>query len=558
MLSDNQQNFNSSSGQTLTKAPASKKSKQFYTKQATQPKDKKPTSYIMNHFRVNWHLYSYLVELVKKFNKPTKEFWFHIFACCSLPQNMKEGKWIPVPRKTINEEWNKKGDAHGKVDIDGLIQAGLLKRTPHYSIEKGICYCYKIPDDIQIECLDYYYSLHLEIKRQTFHNLMDGKVIKKPKSSVLYDENKNPLPDVIVKAIKGIEGTLYNHKEIDAYFKEAILGVKTKAQKLRLANDLRCYENIIYHTNWDSITEELAYYVPAYEPQKSGRITEKEGGLQSCSRPMKKAAFSFPNCHNYDLKSSQVYILKGWFEKADICTDFLKNYLANDKAEWAKEIGISVNCLKNCMYSKFMGAVSPMNFIYWDNIVGKYKQEFFNLSVTEYIWEYTRRQLESQNITDEDEINKLAETRLSNFINFVKPLDLQLQKFYKWLLFTYCKGNQKRGVVKNLTGMAFNLNEYQDDEGNYYKDKLSTLKRRITAFFLQGTEAAFIHTLSTKEMQTKYNYEVTSNQHDGLVTIGEVPKEAVQEAKEHFSIAYFDLVEKEICSKGEERWWQNT
>ncbi|BAZ19114.1 hypothetical protein NIES4071_109990 (plasmid) [Calothrix sp. NIES-4071] len=59
-------------------------------------------------------------------------------------------------------------------------------------------------------------------------------------------------------------------------------------------------------------------------------------------------------------------------------------------------------------------------------------------------------------------------------------------------------------------------------------------------------------------MQTKYNYEVTSNQHDGLVTIGEVPKEAVQEAKEHFSIAYFDLVEKEICSKGEERWWQNT
>ncbi|MBW4601010.1 MAG: hypothetical protein KME29_15795 [Calothrix sp. FI2-JRJ7] len=548
MLADNSLSFNSPAGHTpTTEAPASKQSN---TKQATKAKDRKPTSYIMNRFPVNWRLYSYLIVLVKGFNKPTREFWFHVLACSLLPQNLKEEEWIPVPRETINKEWGKKGEAHRKVDIEGLIQAGLLERD-YYSIENGKCYYYTIPSNILMGCMGFYYILEPQIQAIDFYNLMTGKKIEKFKGSKLYDENRHPLPELVSSAIKGMKRHVFHLAQVEAQLAKAQAGIQNKPQLNRkYANDARCFELIARRCR--PIGNGLVEYIPIYEHQKYGRITEKEGGLQSCSRAMKKAAFSFPNCYNYDLKSSQMYILKWWFEKANVCTQFIDNYLASDKAEWAKEIGISVDCLKNCMYAKFFGASSTSE--YWDYKAGKYKQESFEKAVPHYIWEEARRQLESKNITNEDEVDRLALILLNKFTVFVRPLDLELKKFYKWLVFTYCKGKKR---VKNLTGMTFDLEEYQD-KGNYPKKNLSTLNRKLTSFFLQGTEAAFIHFLTTEEVQTKYSYEVISNQHDGLVTIGQVSKDAVQEAKEHFGIAYFDLVEKDICSKEEENWWLST
>jgi hypothetical protein len=74
----------------------------------------------------------------------------------------------------------------------------------------------------------------------------------------------------------------------------------------------------------------------------------------------------------------------------------------------------------------------------------------------------------------------------------------------------------------------------------------------LTSFYLQGTEAAFIHYLSKTEIQQKYNYEVINNQHDGLVTIGVVAEAAVQEARKALNLPYAFLEEKEICSPEEE------
>lgn len=556
MLSDNSNLFNSPTGQTpTTKAPASKKPKQSNTKQA-QAKDSKPTSYIMNRLRVNEHVYNHLMGLTKDFNQPTREFFFHVLGCSLLPQNMKDGEWMPIPNTTIYKEWK-----HGSVRINLLIKAGLLERTAYYSIEMGICYCYRIPVEILEELSKLQPSTVKELRELSYYNLMDGKKISIPKSCVLtyqYGDKQHQIPDTIRRAFDGIEKCYLNLKAVETYLRKAELGAKTEKQKRKLWNDKRCFDSIIWRLNYNSISEEVSWYTPSYEAQMSGRITELEGGLQSCSRAMKKAAFSFDNCHNYDLKSSQVNILMWWFKQAGISTGWLKNYLRLHKEDWAKEIGISVDCLKSIMCSRLMGAElpDPDSDKYWDKEAGKYKKFLYDLSVLEYLLKEAMRQNGNVEATLKDQ--ELARTFLRRFRTLIWELHLQLEEFYEWLVNVYCKDNSDRGTVKNLTGMKFNLKEYQDSKGGYKSSTKRELYRRLTAFFLQGTEAAFIHHLTRKEIQEKYKYKVISNAHDGVVTINKIPEAAMEEARAYLGIDCFHLEEKPICSKEEEEWWLNT
>ena len=55
-------------------------------------------------------------------------------------------------------------------------------------------------------------------------------------------------------------------------------------------------------------------------------------------------------------------------------------------------------------------------------------------------------------------------------------------------------------------------------------------KADIAAFFLQGKEAVFIHHLTL--LGAKYGYKPIGNEYDGLLTIGLIPEEAVNEARE--------------------------
>ena len=64
--------------------------------------------------------------------------------------------------------------------------------------------------------------------------------------------------------------------------------------------------------------------------------------------------------------------------------------------------------------------------------------------------------------------------------------------------------------------------------------------REISAFLLQGLEAALIYTLIT--LSDTYGYEVRSCEHDGLITWGTIPVEAVEmsRVKSGFSTAILE------------------
>jgi hypothetical protein len=64
--------------------------------------------------------------------------------------------------------------------------------------------------------------------------------------------------------------------------------------------------------------------------------------------------------------------------------------------------------------------------------------------------------------------------------------------------------------------------------------------RETSAFLLQGLEAAFIYTVII--LSEAYGYEVRSCEHDGVITSGTIPEEAIEIARVHsgFSTAFLE------------------
>ena len=112
----------------------------------------------------------------------------------------------------------------------------------------------------------------------------------------------------------------------------------------------------------------------------------------------------------------------------------------------------------------------------------------------------------------------------------LRPLKEEVGAWHEWLLHSpechHVIPKRKRRWLRNACGMDFQV------EG----------ARRAAAFILQGREAAYIHHLTL--LSHAYGFTPISNQHDGLVTAGEVPRAAQFLARERSGFRYADLVEK--------------
>jgi hypothetical protein len=98
----------------------------------------------------------------------------------------------------------------------------------------------------------------------------------------------------------------------------------------------------------------------------------------------------------------------------------------------------------------------------------------------------------------------------------------------------------RKNYINNRCEVGFYLGDYSNKQGKIINK--TDLRRKLAAYFLQGQEAGFIHHLTI--LSKKYNFTVLSNQHDGLVTQGEIPAEAVIEASQLSGLKYAQLEKK--------------
>ena len=274
-------------------------------------------------------------------------------------------------------------------------------------------------------------------------------------------------------------------------------------------------------------------YRPALDrkPQMSGRITEV-GGIQNASRPMKHAALAplrrSHDVRNYDFEASQPWHLVQEFEDHDVDASWLLTYLSGDKRDAAEKAlgsrGVEqVDLWKRCVIGLVMGAALKR----WidEKLPRRPGQTVGSTpAITEHILAV---------YPDPDE----AQRALDGIYAALRPLKDDLALWHRRMASEVKSGRYRVGgrggnFVTNACGVTLNTMPLSGWE----------LTSTLSAFFLQGREAALVHHLTC--LGETYGYEPLSNQHDGLIVRGEIPDAAVEEAKTLAGARYATLIEK--------------
>lgn len=514
-------------------------------------------SYIIRTYRVTDRVKKYILDdLLKDYNLETKQFFSHVlFGTIHTIKREQEG-WVPVPATTIRKHWGTRADIQlSKLQEDKLIEIKVLDVIElsngeffeiTYSKQAGLCrefrVCLKVLDKIS----KYYPGNLNQYSSCKYFNLMTGKPMGNFRRHKLTNDTGHSIPILVKNSILSIERCIVNKFNIEKFLYEKKNEIETinlwnpgdpRLQKLmrQYYHNQGCIDKVFcMSSGGKKLDNGLMEYYPSYEMQYSGRITEMGGGLQSASRELKKAAFSnIPNLYNYDLKSSQVYGLIQWFEIANLECEWLVEYLKRNKKEYADYVEVSVDCWKSLFLSLIMAAHLP----HPDKV-----KKYIELNQFEESTDSLLRYISNEADSIEDAIEKYT-----RFYRIVFPLKIELDKWHNWLLNSYVplssvmvKGKQ---YISNKTGATFCLSDYKKADGKW--KNILELKRRIAPFFLQGNEAAFIHHLTW--VSEHYFYKILNNQHDGVVSLGKIPQEAIDYAREASGLKYAQLELKEFC-----------
>lgn len=508
-------------------------------------------SYITNTFRAPEEVKDVILgTLLSKYNKQTQQFFVHVYFCTVLNLKKDDG-WVPVSWELMKKHWGK-----DTVDWNGLISQGLIEIQVHGEIQvseetfikktydrtKGISRRFRVTARI-LEFISVHTPRTVDsFIRVRFFNLMTGTRMSVFKRHQLYDENRHSIPELVKSSILCIKRCVVNFRAIQDYLYDLELNLEPKDYTnplyKRFKVDERCYLTLLA-TNFKKLDNQFMEYYPSYTMQMSGRISEEGGGIQSCTRVMRELAFSgVKDIKNYDLQSSQVWSLIQFFETAGLNTEWLQDYLNVNKQVFADMVGISIKTWKDCFLALIMGCalLSEKELKSIDQF------EKVDLAILNYL---------KQELVED---TLVLEAHLK-FNVVVKPLKREIDKWHTWLVnlhihtcMTYSKGKE---YVTNKAGVKFPLWEYRKPIKDKKKEEpswvnLNELKRKLAAFFLQGNEATFIHYLTT--LSVKYNFEVVGNAHDGLITIGAIPSDAVDEAKQLSGLKYAFLIEKPFAN----------
>jgi hypothetical protein len=496
------------------------------------------SGYIINKYKVIKGQLDYVNSLVGEFNKDTQHLFKHILVSSLV--NLDWSEWIPVYSGLIKDKLRQ---ASWKV----LEEAGLIEVT-EYSIAMHKSREFKVLDKLILKFLELGQVKAEDRFKGDKYNLFTGKKDNKKQVSRTVDANDNEYSELVTSSVRIIKESLFNMPEIKKHIAGLqaklddtinIYGVGSKEYKTafgQLKADETWFASI--DNNALQIDENLWSYTPVYEVKMSGRIYAIRG-LQCCSREMKAAAYTgVDELRNYDLKSSQVSGLQQQFELAGLDTTWLENYRNNPNAkkEYAAQVGVSVDCWKSCLCSLLFGAslsrpgkrtAKKMAAQIEKN---KDKMRAIDTALLNYLYEESGR----------DEVKTLE--YLDRFNKVVAPLKEQLDLWHDWLINTWVlkAGRLGRGSIylDNAAGIKFDYTKESKANPEW------KLKAMLSAFILQGIESAFIHALTVESL--KHSYKVVANEHDGLIVIGEIPSEAVEQAALRSGLKYCVLEEKPL------------
>lgn len=357
-------------------------------------------------------------------------------------------------------------------------------------------------------------------------SLYNGKPINK---KTLYDKDlEHPQADKpeIRKAIRNIKERPFNKAAVLKHLRSIELD---SSSYKRYATDFHTWIGIqLKGLKEIDPKKGIFSYKPIYKIQAAGRISEVGYGFQSSSRDMKRASIKgLKGVYNYDLRGSQINGLIHQFRLFGFETAWLENYVNNPKAkeQHAQKNGVSVDAWKQCLLMIVMG--SSINRAIPRG--GKSKK----MDPTA-LYKCIEKDLEKKNSKSpkEVEVEKVRLSILEDLEELRDPLNKwrwRVKNQYAEILGSeYGRKYGETILIKNKLGITYDTEKYTTAQ--------------LAARILQGQESAFIHKLTN--LSGKYKFTVIGNEHDGLITEGEIPDKAVEEVKVELDIKEFMLEEK--------------
>lgn len=536
---------------------------------------RKRYSFIPDVYLVPLPVYNYLVSLQRSngFNDRLFRFLAHV-VCSTLSVTVRTKRkgssfrnpFHPIPSKTIekSKHFRKLTVASiSELDNLGLLQIDYRYRPPTKN-KIGQCRRFALSDTVFEEVLTRLPERHDDYSIAKFRmvDIFSGsrRVTKKEKSK------RDRAPDVLKNALKNLGPRQFNLKAIIKYLdsKQKDAGKSPKKER-QFRNDRNCFLAVLRQQ--PKPVDEAAgvwEYKPAYRIGKTGRIYEIGGGMMSCSKSFKYVStHSIPNLFNYDLQSSQPFILRQILSENNLNTSFLDAYMNDPEAKdtYSIRCSLSIAVWKTCYISLLMGAQL-------DDPSAEKKMGAPYMSILKY-WEGVAKDREKENETEID-VEFVTESAYKEFYNLVLPLVLELRKWHEILIstkpergkeleYTFNRSPQKnspnkpeskeqRRIFRNACGLDLVLGPVRDAELYFdHPRQREAVKRKLAAHVLQAREAQFIHSLTA--LGPKYGFRPMANEHDGLITMGEIPQDAVEEAAANCLVEGPILVEKPIIEE---------
>jgi hypothetical protein len=450
-----------------------------------------PRSYIISHFKVSKTTHDFVHSFLRGLGEQHRRFFLHILCSHLLDLGRGEVEVLPgwdalglnLPSVTIKAEFPRGFSWKPLAERDLIIASEFAK---------GECRYFRVAEPVLAKIMAHI-DEHLRAPDGSpAVNLFDGTAytvgwaMSKRKDEERKVEPSSKLMRDAARVLHAVECP-FNLDAIHEHL-ERLRSTGDAA----FENDRLCAQTLLAGARREG---DLWLYTPSYAPQSSGRIGEVGGGLQSCTKAMKKAAFTGIDHVNYDLRSSQGYIFLQELKLAGIDGTWVADHLGPGVFEQrAESVGLTKSTYKKCFFATIMGASH------------RWVEKGHVGAVQARLMEIINDPVELRAKFDEVVIQLAALKRLSKLWTL-------------WLLnHPHCphrKRTQRREFIENAAGQKLALDRARPEH---------ELRREAAAHMLQGQEAAYIHHLTL--LAKDHGFIAVSNQHDGLVTLGEVPDAA--------------------------------
>ena len=472
----------------------------------------------------------FLNEVLADFHADTRLFYVHVF----MSAKREDDFWVPIPAEVIRD-FSRRVDEEKK----GLVEAGLMERNSEYG--PGRCMTYRVPLPIRNRLLNFEHATASLIRVDP----LTGAVCDEPEKSKIYNENRRLWRPPLGAALKTLREGRFNPLAYRLHLERIRTEAARKEQRIRSQSagmgddeiqdavlrayaqydvDARCYMALLAQRP-RFIDGTVAAYDLAYSPTSTGRISHVKGGLQSCTREAKAAAYSgVPDVRNYDLVSSQASILAAELVRVGMDSSWLEVMMRDGKEPFARRAGVPVDVFKRCLYALCFGAALR-----------------FPRGPRGESWSVRQIILDYVSTIPQPELPPLvlAHDVFEGIRAELRPLERVLKKYRKGLEDTWLAPRRRRyggrWFVVNDAGAVLREEEYE-------QWRPGDRPKKLASFALQGVEAGFIHALTAQ--LPDHGVMPIANEHDGLVTIGEVPPGLVQALCEARGTTYLSLEEK--------------